>query len=1527
MRARPTILASLALLAAAAIGWAVLAGAGAQDADDKSAFIRFVEQQISSEEMQIRLGEINGALYSDVTISEITVADGEGIWLTFEGVHLIWNRLALLSGTLDVDLLEAGRIVMTRAGSGGADTSGAAFEVPELPTDILIDRLAVPQVEIAEAVFGLKSQLAVDGNMTLEQGSLAAHLAIERTDRAGGLTLDASYANASRELDLAFAISEPEGGVIATGLGLRGRPAVDFTIEGAGPLADFRAEIGLSANGERLFAGPAMIAAADEGYNLRAELAGGLENIVDPTFAPYFGADAALDIDATRRDDGSVELGLLRMRTGLARLEARGSFAADGVPVRLRLDADLGAGNATPVPLPATGGASAVGARITASLGESDDGRWSAHAELDGLVTSDFVAGRSEIRATGTASNLADAQQRQVALEIAGSAGGLSSRDEAIGDALGSRVEIAATGEWRAGAPVKITSSRLSGEAAGVQFAGEIGPEALDGDWRLVAPDLSSFAGIVGRELGGAVEMRAQGTVARKGGGFDLALDGTVRDLETGAGEIDPLLAAATTLTGGARRDGGDYSFTGLTLENGQIAAQLDGSFGADAALALSGRIGDVAVLSAKASGALSFEAALSGPESRRSVRVTAEGHDLALMSRPFAEAVFGIDGLLSGDNLAAALTLSGTLGGVPLDASARIERQGDGARAIREISVTAGQASAAGEIAVGPEGDMDGRITIDAPQLSVIAPLLLTEAAGALEADIELSAPDGRQNARIRAAASGLRIEGTRIDEAHIDVAAEDIFAAPAIAGTLDARGVLIAGIRFDDIAATATRDGADTAFSADAGLERGRLAASGTISPAGDGFDLTLAELSLASELGDATLARPANVEVRERTVLLESVDFRIAGGSVELSGAIGETLDVEAAITAVPLAVANALAPFLDASGTVSGVVSATGSPDEPSGSFELSGSGIGAQPLSELGIERLDVEATGTFDRGTVDLEARTRIGGGDVRVAGRIGDTLDLEATFADLPLEAANAIAGDLDLTGSVTGRVSATGSLAKPVANFAVTGRNVGAGPLSDNGVQGLAVEARGSYADRRIVLDAADFAAAGLSASARGTVPLSGRGLDLAVAGEVPLSLTDRLLIDRGARLGGTVTVDIRVRGSRDDPSITGAIAGQAIQASDPGSGLSIRNITLDARLDGERVSIARLDGTLGAGRIAVAGAARIAPELGYPVDLSIALSGARYEDGHLVAATLDGELSLRGALEGELVLAGALRVERAEISVPESLPTTASLLDVEHRDATPPVLATLRRAGIGRATGGGRTRGRSALGLDIAIVAPSKVFVRGRGIDTELGGEVRLVGPVSAIRPVGALRLRSGRIDILGKRVAFERGELTLVGDLDPNLDFVATSRGDTVSVTVTVYGRASNPEISFSSVPELPEDEVLSQLLFGRGIDRLSPLQIGQLGLATAELAGGGGPGILEQLRAGTGLDNLDITSDSEGNIAVEAGRYVSENVYLGVKGGEESSGVTVNLDIARGFTARAEAGQKDSRVGVFYELEY
>ena len=153
------------------------------------------------------------------------------------------------------------------------------------------------------------------------------------------------------------------------------------------------------------------------------------------------------------------------------------------------------------------------------------------------------------------------------------------------------------------------------------------------------------------------------------------------------------------------------------------------------------------------------------------------------------------------------------------------------------------------------------------------------------------------------------------------------------------------------------------------------------------------------------------------------------------------------------------------------------------------------------------------------------------------------------------------------------------------------------------------------------------------------------------------------------------------------------------------------------------------------------------------------------------------------------------------------------------------------------------------------------------------------------------------------------------MSLIGDLDPFLDFVARSSGSDITVFITVRGRVSELDISFSSQPELPQDEVLARLIFNRGINELSAFQIAQLAAAAAELAGGSNNSLLGSLRAATGLDDLDVVTDSEGNAAVRAGRYIQENVYLGIEAGEQgSTRGSINLDITeesegKGFDRR------------------
>ncbi len=216
-----------------------------------------------------------------------------------------------------------------------------------------------------------------------------------------------------------------------------------------------------------------------------------------------------------------------------------------------------------------------------------------------------------------------------------------------------------------------------------------------------------------------------------------------------------------------------------------------------------------------------------------------------------------------------------------------------------------------------------------------------------------------------------------------------------------------------------------------------------------------------------------------------------------------------------------------------------------------------------------------------------------------------------------------------------------------------------------------------------------------------------------------------------------------------------------------------------------------------------------------------------------------------------------------------------------------------------------------------------------MRGRGLDAEVGGNVRLTGSINDIRPVGSFQLNRGRMAILGQRVTFEEGSVTLIGDLDPFLDFRARTEGDGITVFVDVTGRVSELDIGFSSNPALPEDEVLARLLFNRSMGELTPLQLARLAGAAAELAGGSNTSLVDSLRAKAGLADLDIVTGADGNLAVQAGAYLQDNVYLGVQAGADgNSRVTVNLDITNDIRAKASAGTDgDTSVGVFYEKDY
>ena len=192
-----------------------------------------------------------------------------------------------------------------------------------------------------------------------------------------------------------------------------------------------------------------------------------------------------------------------------------------------------------------------------------------------------------------------------------------------------------------------------------------------------------------------------------------------------------------------------------------------------------------------------------------------------------------------------------------------------------------------------------------------------------------------------------------------------------------------------------------------------------------------------------------------------------------------------------------------------------------------------------------------------------------------------------------------------------------------------------------------------------------------------------------------------------------------------------------------------------------------------------------------------------------------------------------------------------------------------------------------------LDMGVRADDRLRVTGLGINSEWSADLKIEGMVTAPRITGEANLIRGSYDFAGRRFDLERGAIRFQGESPPNpvLDIVAEGGVQGVNATIRVTGRGQRPEISFTSTPAMPEDELLSRLLFGTSITNLSAAEALQLASAVAALNNtGGGLDPINAVRSAVGLDRLrilpaDIVTGQGTSIA--AGKYLSRRVYVEV----------------------------------------
>ncbi len=561
----------------------------------------------------------------------------------------------------------------------------------------------------------------------------------------------------------------------------------------------------------------------------------------------------------------------------------------------------------------------------------------------------------------------------------------------------------------------------------------------------------------------------------------------------------------------------------------------------------------------------------------------------------------------------------------------------------------------------------------------------------------------------------------------------------------------------------------------------------------------------------------------------------------------------------------------------------------------------------------------------------DIEiGRIRVAAADgwVEISGNLAKSVDLSVVFNKLPANLANVFVPDIGVVGWIKGEVRVVGTTALPKVTYNLTWKKASASAASEFSLPPLTIFTKGTFVDQRLNLTSQITGTRELDLTVSGDIFLRDNILfDLKAKGRMPLSFANATLATRGMRAAGILMADLKLTGSAKDPILSGLASTKGSEFSDASNGVALREVLLIARFAKRSLFIEQLSArSKYGGKLNATGQLGLQIENKFPTDLKIRVDQFKFNDKKTVLGEIDGTFKLEGNLLASLKAKGKLFVRRMDIFVPSSLPHTIEKFDVKHKNIPEEnTIAQIKNVpskemGV-----------EQNINIDIFVQAAQRVFIHGRGIEAQLGGNLSLVGNVERPNVKGKFKLIRGVFSILGRQLNFKRGYIVFTGSLDPYLDFSADSNAGNVLVTVEVTGVASSPKFKFSSIPELPEDEVLALLLFNKELAKLSPIQLAQLATEVHKISGFfTGPRILDNLKNSVGIDVLDVTTEKFGDATVKAGSYIDEKIYIGAERAIQgtSGRVIIDLDLTNNLKARGEVGSDgSSKLGIGMEWDY
>ncbi|MGI4948990.1 MAG: translocation/assembly module TamB domain-containing protein [Janthinobacterium lividum] len=544
-------------------------------------------------------------------------------------------------------------------------------------------------------------------------------------------------------------------------------------------------------------------------------------------------------------------------------------------------------------------------------------------------------------------------------------------------------------------------------------------------------------------------------------------------------------------------------------------------------------------------------------------------------------------------------------------------------------------------------------------------------------------------------------------------------------------------------------------------------------------------------------------------------------------------------------------------------------------------------LGGRPL------RLTAPAVIVAEGGGWRLQpARLAFAGGEATVAGRVADGgVSGTAALTALPLSILDLARPGLGLGGSAWGTLSiADTSGGPPTGRVSVTVRGLTRSGLASTSTPidvGLAGVLSADRLGMRAVMAAGGrtIGRAQAMVSPAGTGDLASRLARGALVAQLryagPADTVWRLAGIELFDLSGPITIAADARGQLADPVIRGTVEASGARIESTRTGTVLTNVQASGRFAGSRLSIDRIAADAGkGGRVTGTGRFDFSAVRGVGIDLALRADHAALIARDDIAATVTGALAFRSTGAGGTI-AGAVTLDRSRYRLGQAS-AAAAVPRLAVREINVP-------GGDDAADAGAPA---TPWKLDLHASAARGLLVSGLGLSSEWSADLAIGGDGANPAITGRATLVRGDVAFAGREFQLSRGVIRFTGDVpaDPGLDIAADTNAGDLAATIRVTGTAAKPEIGFTSVPALPEDELLSRLLFGTSITSLTAPQALQLASAVAALQARGGRGGLDPINAVrrvAGLDRLRILPadpQTGQGTSVAAGKYVTRRLY-------------------------------------------